>query len=88
MNKVLPAKVSTYVGCKIPILAIAKNPLAEFIEKYHFGISSNSYDKAMIMKTVEEMIRNHEILKEKMKSSEDPFMQNHLMDQLINLFLN
>ncbi len=88
MNKVLPAKVSTYVGCKVPILAIATNPLAEFIEKYYFGISSNSYDKAMIMKTVEEMIRNHEILKEKMKSSEDLFMQNHLMDQLINLFLN
>ena len=88
MNKVLPAKVSTYVGCKTPILAIATNPLAEFIEKYHFGISSHSYDSAMIMKTVEKIIRNHEILKEKMKSSEDPFMQNHLMYQLINLFLN
>jgi len=88
MNKVLPAKVSTYVGCKIPILAIATNPLSKFIEKYHFGISSHSYDSAMIMKTVEEMIRNHEIIKEKMKSSEDPFMQNRLMYQLINLFLN
>lgn len=88
MNKVLPAKVSSYVGCKIPILTIAKNPLAEFIEKNHFGISSYSYDKAMIMKTVEEMIQNYDIFKEKMNSSEDLFMQNHLMDQLINLFLN
>jgi glycosyltransferase involved in cell wall biosynthesis len=88
MNKVLPAKVSTYVGCKIPILAIATNPLAEFIENHHFGISSHSYDKAMIMKTVEEMIQNYDILKEKMKFSEDPFMQNHLINQLINLFLN
>jgi glycosyltransferase involved in cell wall biosynthesis len=88
MNKVLPAKVSTYVGCKIPILAIAKNPLAEFIEKHHFGISSHSYQKAMIMKTVEEMIQNYDILKEKMNSTEDLFMQNRLMDQLIDLFLN
>jgi glycosyltransferase involved in cell wall biosynthesis len=88
MNKVLPAKVSTYVGCKIPILAIAKNPLAEFIEKYHFGISSHSYDKAMIMKTVEETIQNYYILNDKLKFSEDLFMQNHLMNQLIDLFLN
>ena len=88
MNKVLPAKVSTYVGCKIPILAIAINPLAEFIQKHQFGISSHSYDRAMIMKTVEEMIQNYDILKEKMKFSEDPFMQNRLMNELINLFLN
>jgi glycosyltransferase involved in cell wall biosynthesis len=88
MNIVLPAKVSTYVGCKIPILAIAMNSLAEFIEKHHFGISSHSYDKAMIMKTVEEMIHNYDILNDKMKSSEDFFMQNRLMNQLTNLFLN
>jgi hypothetical protein len=87
MNKVLPAKVSSYVGCKIPILAIATNPLADLIEKYYFGLSSHSYDISIIMRTIEEIIQNHGTLKEKLKFADDPFKQDSLMNQLIKLFL-
>jgi hypothetical protein len=84
MNKVLPAKVPTYVGCKIPILAISTAPLSLFIEKQQLGLSTYSYEKEHIMKRIEDIVHDYDELREKVLSANDPFKQDHLINELIN----
>jgi hypothetical protein len=84
MNKVLPAKVPTYVGCKVPILAVCSAPLAIFIENNEFGISTHSYDKNQIMVQIQKIINSHEEIRKKSMKAIDQFKQDHLINELIN----
>ena len=84
MNKVLPAKVSTYVGCRIPILAISTSPLSQFIENHQFGLSTFSYEKKQIMKRIEDTLHDYDNLKAKVLVANDQFKQVHLINELIN----
>jgi hypothetical protein len=86
MNKVLPAKVSTYVGCKIPILTISRPPLSTFIEFYNYGTSSHSYKSNKIMNVIEDVIQNYKHLLLRVHSSYDQFKQDDLMNELISIF--
>ena len=86
MNKVLPAKISSYIGCKIPILGICANPLADFIEKNQFGIATFSYEKSIIMNRIKEIVKAYEKVKVKAINTEDKFQKEKLIDQLITLF--
>jgi hypothetical protein len=52
MNKVLPAKVSSYVGCKIPIFCVSNGDLADYIQLNNFGLSTFSYDYSKIFDTL------------------------------------
>jgi len=83
MNKVLPAKVPTYVGCKIPILAISKPPLSLFIEEHQFGVSTHSYEKDSIIKRIEYILFNYENFKEKVVKATDNFKQDNLINELV-----
>jgi hypothetical protein len=84
MNKVLPAKVPTYVGCKIPILAISTAPLSLFIEKNQLGLSTHSYKKKSIMKRIEDILNEYDELKQRIFTVNDQFKQDHLISELIN----
>lgn len=84
MNKVLPAKVPTYVGCKIPILAISASPLSQFIENHKLGLSTHSFKKEQIMKRIEDIIKNYDKLKENVLAASDQFKQERLINELIN----
>jgi hypothetical protein len=84
MNKVLPAKVPTYVGCKIPILAISTAPLSLFIENHQLGLSTHSYKKEHIMKRIEDILFDYDKVKKKALMANDQFKQDHLINELIN----
>jgi hypothetical protein len=84
MNKVLPAKVPTYVGCRIPILAISTAPLSLFIEKNQLGLSTHSYKKKSIMKRIEDILNEYDELKQRIFTVNDQFKQDHLISELIN----
>jgi hypothetical protein len=84
MNKVLPAKVSTYVGCRIPILAVSTSPLSLFIEKHQLGLSTHSYEKDHIIKRIEDILHDYNELKEKVLAANDQFKHDHLINELIN----
>jgi len=84
LNKVLPAKVPTYVGCRIPILAISTTPLSLFIEKQQLGLSTHSYEKEHIMKRIEDILHDYDEIKEKVLTANDQFKQDHLINELIN----
>jgi len=85
LNKVLPAKVSTYVGCKIPIFAISSGPLADFIEKNNFGVATHSYDQEFIFKKIEQIVTNFDNFKKSIFFDKDSFNQEILLDQLVSL---
>jgi hypothetical protein len=84
MNKVLPAKVPTYVGCRIPILAISTAPLSLFIEKNQLGLSTDSYEKEHIMKRIEDILNEYDELKQRILTVNDQFKQAPLISELIN----
>jgi len=52
LNKVLPAKLSSYVGCKKPVLSISNGEISKFIERNNIGISTNGYEKDKITKCI------------------------------------
>ena len=87
LNKVLPAKVPSYVGCKIPILAISIYPLSNFIEEHNYGISTNSYENNQIMLKIEEIIKDYNRIKQAIENSDDLFKREILMKKLLEVIL-
>jgi glycosyltransferase involved in cell wall biosynthesis len=85
LSYVLPAKVSSYVGCKIPILCISYDPLGSFIENFQYGISTNSYDSKVISSKIQYFVETHTIIKAKVNQSVDNFQSSTLINQFIEL---
>jgi hypothetical protein len=52
MTKVLPAKVSSYVGCQKPIFCVSDGDLARFVNQNNLGRATNGFDYATIHKSL------------------------------------
>ncbi len=88
LSQVLPAKVSSYVGCKIPIFCISNDPLSSFIEDFQYGISTKSYDSKVIIPKIQYFVENYSQIKTKVINSDDKFQSIHLLNQFIALIHN
>ncbi len=86
LSKVLPAKVPSYVGCKVPIFAIVNNPLGSFIVENNYGLATDNYVFANIYNKLLFFVGNFNEIKNKVTLSFDHFKPNLLMDELVKLF--
>jgi hypothetical protein len=87
MTKALPAKVSSYVGCKKPIFCVSDGDLAFFIKQNRLGKVTNGFNHANIHKAFKWMYEN--FMKGKFKKlfpMGDIFQFEVLFGELENLF--
>jgi glycosyltransferase involved in cell wall biosynthesis len=85
LSQVLPAKLSSYVGCKIPIFSISTDPISSFIVKNNFGISTYSYDYVEYFNKLIELIENYSTIRANVLNSYDYFSSTVLIKQLIKI---
>lgn len=85
LSEVLPAKVSSYVGCKIPIFCVSLNPLGSFIESNNYGLSTFDYDYNVIFKKLVFFVENYTQISNLSLLSEDLFNLESLIRKLIQL---
>jgi hypothetical protein len=87
MTKVLPAKVSSYVGCKKPIFCVANGDLSNFINENKLGIGTNGFEHHVIHKNLYLLFKRFKqgTLKD-LLPIEDCFQSEVLLNQLDFLF--
>jgi hypothetical protein len=82
LNKVLPAKLSSYVGCKKPVLSISNGEISKFIERNNIGISTNGYEKDQITKCISKFTHLYNTNTLNIFSSKISFDANGLLQRL------
>ena len=87
MTKVLPAKVSSYVGCQKPIFCVSDGNLGTFINQSKLGLATNGFDHAKIHKAFQSM---YETFKEgnliQLFPMDDHFQSEELFKDLEKFF--